>query len=85
MDIDYGECDMKQFTSKKVDVDSESGDIDLVMTGKEDEYDISMITDYGSATLNGKDYGTNFIREKGARNKLELKAESGSIKISTEN
>ncbi len=45
MDIDYGECDMKQFTSKKVDVDSESGDIDLVMTGKEDEYDISMITD----------------------------------------
>lgn len=85
MDIDYGECDMKQFTSKKVDVDSESGDIVLVMTGKEDEYDISMITDYGSATLNGKDYGTNFIREKGARNKLELKAESGSIKISTEN
>lgn len=85
MDIDYGECNMAQLTSQKVEVDSESGDIDLQMAGKEDEYDISMITDYGSAALNGKDYGTSFTREKGARNKLELKAESGSIKITTEN
>ena len=85
MDIDYGECKMEQLTSQKVGVNSESGDINLGMTGKEDEYDISMVTEYGSATLNGKDYGTNFTREKGAKNKLELRAESGSIKIITEN
>ena len=55
------------------------------MAGKEKEYQMSLMTEYGEVSVNGKKQGNNILleREK-AKGKLEVKSEEGNIRVDTE-
>ena len=55
------------------------------MAGKEKEYQMSLMTEFGEVSVNGKKQGNNILleREK-AKRKLEVKSEEGNIRVDTE-
>ena len=64
---------------------NEDGEIDLEMMGKEEDYSMSMQTEYGEILLNGKSRGTDMTMEREkAKNKLKLMTESGNISVKTQ-
>ena len=83
MKLSSGDCEISEFTAKNTKIDSDYGKIDLLMTGKEADYDMALITDYGKVYINEEEHGTDLTREKGASNKLDLKTDSGNINIET--
>lgn len=81
--LSSGDCSISEFTPGTVSIESEYGNINLDLTESEADYDFELLTDYGEVTINGDKQGTNFVREKGARNKVNLSTDSGNIKIDT--
>lgn len=85
MVTDYGNFKISGFTAKDVTVTNEDGEIDLEMMGKEEDYSMSMQTEYGEILLNGKSRGTDMTMEREkAKNKLKLMTESGNISVKTQ-
>ena len=83
--VAYGKCELYELNAKDVKVSSESGNVELAMAGKEKEYQMSLMTEYGEVSVNGKKQGNNILleREK-AKGKLEVKSEEGNIRVDTE-
>ena len=83
--VAYGKCELYELNAKDVKVSSESGNVELAMAGKEKEYQMSLMTEYGEVSVNGKKQGNNILleREK-AKVKLEVKSEEGNIRVDTE-
>lgn len=83
--VTYGECELDELNAKDVKISSESGNVKLGMTGKEKEYQMSLMTEFGEVFVNGKKQGNNILleREK-AKGKLEVKSEAGNIQVDTE-
>ena len=85
LELDYGDCDIAQFTAQDVTVANESGEITLELTGKAEDYSMSLKTDYGQVYINGEDRGSDITLERDkAENRLEINSESGNVTIKTQ-
>lgn len=81
--MQYGALVLKQFTVTNMEVESEVGEIQLDLMGREADYNMHLMTEYGEVKVNGKSVGDNFIRETNTENTLKLTSDNSKIKINT--
>lgn len=83
-ELSYGECNISGFSAKDVKITNESGEINLELTGEEEDYSMLLKTEYGEVYVNGEDRGSDMTLERDkAGNRLELTNEDGNITIRT--
>lgn len=85
LELDYGNCNITEFSVKDLHVSSGSGNITLDLTGKEKDYSMMLKTEYGDIHVNGEDKGTDITLEQDkAENRLDINGEDGKITIKTQ-
>lgn len=85
LELGYGDCDIAAFTVKDVKLENESGEVNLELTGKAEDYSMILKTEYGEVTINGEKRGSDIILERDkAEGSVEIASESSNIEIKTQ-
>lgn len=76
-----GDCDMDYCEFQNIDIDSEYGSVDLMLTGSL-EYNYDIVTEYGEASVMGATMGERYQSIDNTRsNTIRVRCESGDVTI----
>lgn len=77
-----GECLLKQADLKQTEFENTYGTFEVELTGKENDYNYSILSDYGTIVLGGREWDKNYEKNHGAKRNLTGKLSDGNVIIS---